>query len=55
LICKNGQKFIGNFEKGLFEGEGIFTSNKGLSKGGLWEEGKLKGDENITVSCDTTY
>ncbi|BCL34326.1 protein kinase domain-containing protein [Nostoc sp. MS1] len=55
LVCKNGQEFIGNFRKGFFDGEGIFISNKGLRKGGVWEDGKLKGGENITVSCDAIY
>ncbi|HMV45885.1 MAG TPA: hypothetical protein PK079_16930 [Leptospiraceae bacterium] len=39
----NGDRYEGEFKKGIFEGEGIFFSNKGYKYIGKFKEGKRNG------------
>merc|ERR1712232_1249181 len=51
-------KYVGNFEKGLFEGEGVHFENDEVARQGTWHKGKFvtvddNADEDENRSVDT--
>ena len=42
---RNGDKYVGSFNLGLFDGEGIYTTAMGESRSGIWKKGKYLGTE----------
>ena len=36
----SGRRYEGNWKRGLFNGYGVLTSEKGIPKTGIWESGR---------------
>ena len=46
LSLANGDKYIGEFKKNMYEGEGIFISRNGDKQQGLFKNNQFVGDNN---------
>ena len=51
LIQKKGDKYIGSFKDGVYQGEGTMYYADGTSKSGYWEDHKFVGKSKNNYGC----
>ena len=52
LAYKDGSKYVGEFKRGKFSGQGTYTYKDGTIDNGIWKKDKLVKRNKIEISID---